>query len=156
MTGLFLPARRLATGAFLLMLLAASALAQLTTGTINGTVTDATGAAIPGANITVKNVETGISRNTISGESGRYEVPNLQPGSYEISASLAGFKTNVRSGVTLAVGQNAVVDHSLQVGEVATTVEVTGEAPVVETTTATVTFLVDEAKVEELPLRDRD
>src|SRR5262245_42342446 len=150
MTGLFLPARRLATGAFLVVLLSASALAQLTTGTINGTVTDSSGAAIPGASITVKNVETGIARNTISGETGRYEVPNLQPGSYEISASLAGFQTSVRNGVTLAVGQNAVVDHALQVGQVSETVEVTGEAPVVETTTATVTYLVDEAKVEEL------
>ena len=83
-------------------------------------------------------------------------MPNLQPGSYEISASLPGFQTNVRSGVTLSVGQNAVVDHALRVGELSTTVEVTGEAPVVETTTATVTFLVDENKVEELPLRDRD
>ena len=71
MTGLFLPARRLATGAFLLVLLSASALAQLTTGTINGMVTDSSGAAIPGANIIVKNVETGTSRNTVSGESGR-------------------------------------------------------------------------------------
>ena len=89
MTGLFLPARRLATAAFLLVLLAAPAWAQLTTATVNGTVTDPSGAAIPGAEIIVKNVETGITRNTLSGETGRYQVPNLQPGSLRDQRVLA-------------------------------------------------------------------
>jgi hypothetical protein len=146
--------RGAALGAVLLW--AAVAMAQLTTGTISGTVADPSGAAVPGATVTAKNVETGGSRATVTGPSGRYELPNLSVGQYEVSASSAGFQTSVRSGISLTVGRIAVVDHALQVGEVTQAVTVTGEASLVETTTATVTQLVDEKRVEELPLRDRD
>jgi hypothetical protein len=132
------------------------AAAQLTTGTVSGTVVDQTGGAVPGATISAKNTETGSTRTTVTGPTGRYELPNLPIGMYEISATSAGFQTSVRGGVSLSVGQNAVVNHSLQVGNVAEQVTVTGEVSLVETTTATVTQLVDEKKVEELPLRDRD
>jgi hypothetical protein len=132
-------------------------MAQLTTGIINGTVTDQSGAAIPGARVVVRNLETGITRSTVTGPTGRYEVPNLQPGTYEVNASSAGFQTSIRAGISLSVGRTAVVDHSLQVGNVAEQVTVTGEAPLIETTTATVTQLIDvERRVEELPLRNRD
>jgi hypothetical protein len=134
----------------------AAAAAQLTTGTITGTVTDQSGAAVPGANITVKHVETGTSRTTVSGATGRYEVSNLSIGQYEVSATSAGFQTSVRSGIALTVGRTAVVDHALQVGEVTQAVTVTGEAPLIETTSATVTQLVDERAVENLPLNNRD
>jgi hypothetical protein len=134
----------------------AAAMAQLTTGTITGTVSDSSGAAVPGATIAVKNVDTGATRNTVASPTGRYEVPNLPVGKYDVSASLAGFQTSIRAGVELTVGKTAVVDHALQVGEVAQTVTVTGEATMLETTTATVSQLVDQKRVEDLPLKGRD
>jgi hypothetical protein len=133
-----------------------SAYAQLTTGTINGTVTDASGAAVPGATITTRNTETGVARDTVSGPTGRYEVPNLPSGTYEVTATMAGFQTINRTGIELTVGRNAVVDLALQVGNVTEQVTVTGEASRVETTTATVTQLVTERQVEDLPLNNRD
>ena len=140
--------------AFFLMVGAARA--QLTTGTITGTVSDQSGAAVPGATVAVKNVETGVSRSTTTGPTGRYEVPNLPSGNYEVSITMSGFQTSVRTGIELPVGRNAVVDHTLQVGEVTQAVTVTGEVALVETTTATVSNLVDEKKVEDLPLNNRD
>ena len=140
----------------LILLSASVALAQLTTGTISGTVMDASGAAVPGAAIVITNVNTGITRNTTSGPAGRYEAPNLPIGQYEVRASLTGFQTSIRAGIELTVGRNAVVDHALQVGEVTQQVTVTGEAPLVETSSATVSQLVDAQRVEDLPLNNRD
>ena len=140
----------------LISLFISSATAQLTTGNINGTVSDSSGAAVPGAKISAKNTETGVMRETVSGNNGHYEIPNLPSGSYEVTATVTGFQTSVRSGITLSVGQNAIVDHKMQVGAVTQEVTVTGEAPVVETTSATVSQLVDEQKVQDLPLRGRD
>ncbi|MGH9783217.1 MAG: TonB-dependent receptor domain-containing protein, partial [Terriglobia bacterium] len=131
-------------------------IAQLDTGTIAGTVSDQSGGAIPGAAITIRNVETGVARNLATNAAGRYEAAALPVGNYEVRASLTGFQTLVRSGITLTVGRNAVVDMALQVGEVAQSVTVTGEASFVETTTATVSNLVDERRVSEIPLNNRD
>ena len=110
---------------------------QLTTGRITGTVTDQTGAAVPGATVTLKNTDTGISRTTLSQESGKYEASSLPAGNYEVSASLSGFQTFVHKGIGLAVGQNAVVDFTLQVGQVSDSVTVVGDTAQIETTTAT-------------------
>ncbi|MCZ6490364.1 MAG: TonB-dependent receptor, partial [Acidobacteria bacterium] len=135
---------------------ASLAMAQLTRGTISGSVTDQSGAAVPGAAITVTNVDTGIARSLETGSTGRYEAPNLPVGNYEVRASLGGFQTSIRAGITLSVGRTAVVDHVLQVGEVAQAVTVTGEAGMVETTSATVSNLVSEEQVVDLPLNNRD
>src|SRR3990172_4646382 len=140
----------------LILVCASLAMAQLDTGTIAGAVTDQSDAAVPGANVTIRNVETGISRAAQTGPSGRYEAIALPVGNYEVSAALTGFQTLVRSGINLTVGRNAVVDMVLQVGEVTQTVTVTGEASYVETTTATVTNLVDEKRVLDIPLNNRD
>src|SRR4029077_4943286 len=99
--------------------------------------------------------ETGITRNAITDEQGRYQFPNLNVGAYELQASLSGFQTEVRRGVELTVGREAVVNFALQVGQVAETVEVTGEAPVVETTNGTITGLVDQNTIRDLPLNGR-
>ena len=109
----------------ILLLAASVAFAQVTTGTISGTVTDATGAVVPGAEVTVKNVDTGITRIMTTDERGRYTAPQLPPGNYEVSTSIAGFQTGVRSGITLTLGREAVVNFTLQVGSVTETVEVT-------------------------------
>lgn len=130
--------------------------AQLTSATISGTIKDETGAILPGAAVIVRNVETGITRTTVTDERGRYYVPNLAPGSYEIQAELTVFQTGLRSGIKLTVGREAIVDFALKVGEITEKVVVTGEAPLVETTSATVAGLVDEKQMQELPLNGRD
>ncbi len=140
----------------LLLLCASVAAAQLTTGTISGTVADQSGGAVPGAEITITNTETGISRATVTGPQGRYNAPSLPLGNYEVRVALTGFQTSIRSGIQLTVGRNAVVNHTLQVGEVAQAVTVTGEVGLVETTTATVSNLINEEQVVDLPLNNRD
>ena len=109
-----------------------------TTGTIFGTVTDQTDAVLPGTGIMVTNVETGIARSTVAGDRGAYRVTNLPPGTYEVQASLTGFQTGVRSGITLTIGQEANVGFTLLVGDVTQQVTVTGEAPLIETTSSSV------------------
>ncbi|MBI4464390.1 MAG: carboxypeptidase regulatory-like domain-containing protein, partial [Acidobacteria bacterium] len=130
-------------------------LAQVTTGTILGAVSDSTGAVIPGATVTVRNVETGISRTITTDAAGRYRVPQLGVGSYEVTAETAGFQTVVRSGITLTVGREAVVDFALQVGAVSEKITVTGEAPLVETTTSSVSQVMPGESIRELPLNGR-
>ena len=129
--------------------------AQVTTGTISGTVIDSSGAVVPGATLILKSVEKGFSRTVSTDASGRYHAPDLELGSYEITVEAAGFRTVIRSGITLTVGREAVVDFTLQVGAVTQTVTVTGEAPLVQTANATVTALVDEREMRQLPLNGR-
>ena len=130
-------------------------LAQVTTGTISGTVSDSTGAVIPGAGVTILNVDTGISRTVTTDAAGRYRAPQLGLGNYDVTTESSGFQTSVRAGITLTVGREATVDFTLQVGAVTERVTVTGEAPLVDTTSATVASLVDERQVRELPLSGR-
>jgi hypothetical protein len=127
-----------------------------TVATILGTVKDESGAVLPGVMIEVKSVETGSVRTTITDEAGRYRVPQLSVGAYEIQASLPSFQTAVRSGINLTLGREAVVDFALKIGELSETVEVSGEAPLVETTNASLGALVDEVKIRELPINGRD
>jgi hypothetical protein len=128
---------------------------QVSTATISGTARDSSGAMLPGAEVVVRNVETGISRSAVTDAAGRFRIPQLGLGSFEVRASLTGFKTDVRSGIVLTVGREAVLDLTLQVGDVAETVEVTGEAPLVETTSAAVSGLVSDQQIRELPLNGR-
>ena len=139
-----------------LLVLPAHAAAQLTTGTISGVVMDSSGGILPGVTIAVRNTDTGLSRSLVSNERGRYEAPNLPIGNYEVRAELQGFKTTTRSGIVLTVGRNAVVDFTLEVGTMAETVNVTGEAALVDTTSPTVSTTVDQKQVVELPLLNRD
>jgi outer membrane receptor protein involved in Fe transport len=132
-----------------------SGVAQVTTGTIFGTVTDDSNAVIPGATVTVKNVETGLLRSLVSDAEGRYRAPSLPLGSYEVVAELPGFRTASRSGIVLTVGREAEVNFTLSVGELSETLSVTGEAPLVETTTAELSDLVDQRQIRELPLNSR-
>src|SRR5882672_10945949 len=98
------------------------AMSQLPTATILGTVKDSTGAVIPGAAITAKNVETGLTRTGVSAEDGSYRFSALPVGSYEVRVELPGFRTGVRSGLTLAVSEEAVVNFALQAGAIDQTV----------------------------------
>ena len=138
----------------LLALAATSCWAQ-GVGTISGKVIDATGAPVGGANVAVKSLETGASRTTTTDESGNFRVPTLPIGPQQITVSKTGFKEAVRTGVNLEVGQQAVVNVQLEVGEVAEQVVVSAEAPVVNTTTDSVRGVVSEQQVKDLPLNGR-
>jgi len=140
----------------LLALSASVALAQDTTGTILGTITDASGAVLPGVTVTVKNTDTSQSRTIVTDDGGRYRVPLLAPGHYEVTAQISGFQTMVRSGITVTVGQQAVVDARLSLGNVSESVTVEGAAPLVETTTGTISNVVTEAQLGSMPLNGRD
>src|SRR5262245_15789838 len=103
------------------------AFGQVNTATISGTVHDSSGAVLPGASVTIVNQETGISRTTITNETGRYSAPALGLGNnYQVTAELPGFQSQVRNGIALTVGREAVVDFTLSVGAVSEKVEVTG------------------------------
>jgi hypothetical protein len=130
--------------------------AQDTTGTILGTIGDASGAVLPGVTVTVKNTDTSQSRTIVTDEGGRYRVPLLAPGHYEVTAQLSGFQTMVRSGITVTVGQQAVVDARLSLGNVSESITVEGAAPLVETTTGTISNVVTESELGSMPLNGRD
>jgi len=134
----------------------APALAQLTTGNIEGTIRDEGGEVVRGATVTVLNVDTGLKRTLITNDQGRFEAPNLALGNYDVDANLTGFGGAGRKGIALVVGRTAVVDLVLRVAQVKEEVVVTGDAPLVESTSATVSQLIDEKKVQDLPVVNRD
>src|SRR5438309_3678716 len=135
---------------------APESVAQTVAGRILGTIRDSQGAVIPGATVSAKSLETGAERTTVSDDTGGFNITSVPAGSYEVTASLAGFQKEVRSGVTLTVGAALRVDFNLKVGAVQEQVVVTGEAPQVDTTTSTMSGLVAETTIRELPLNGRD
>ena len=134
-------------------LFSSSAFAQ--TGSITGVVRDESNAVIPGANVTVTNVETGVSRSSVTDTGGRYRVPTLIPGQYEVRASVEGFETSVRTGIQLTVGAELAIPMELRIGQVTQTTVVTAEAPLVETVRGTISGLVDDRAIRDLPLNGR-
>ena len=139
-----------------LLLIASSnfALAQVS-ASISGRIEDASGAAIPGAIVAVTSLETGVARTVSSDGAGNYRALSLPVGRYEVRAEKEGFKTAVQTGIALVVAQEAVVNLKLEVGAVQQEVTVTGEAALVNTTTASVSGLVGEEQVKDLPLNGR-
>ena len=138
------------------MIAATFSKAQTTTASFQGTVADATGAVLPGAQVTASNVETGLKRTTTTSDEGRFLLSELPPGSYEITVTLPGFDTLVRKGMTLTVGQQASLRLTMNVGTVDQHVIVTGDAPLVETTQSSVSGVVEEKRITDLPLNGRD
>jgi hypothetical protein len=138
------------------LILAASAIAQVTTGTIIGTVLDASGSAVPGATIHIKNIDKGTSVQYETDPSGYYRAPFLIPGTYEVSAEKSGFRTGVRTGLVLQVDQQAKIDFQLSLGQVTETVDVTAAAPLVESESSTLGQVIDEQSVQTLPLNGRN
>src|SRR5215471_4622224 len=119
---------------FAVSLFGGIAVAQVTTGTVIGTVKDSGGAVLPGVSIKLTNTDTGVARTVTADEFGRYNAPQLPLGAYEITAELPGFRMAVRRGVTLTIGREAVVDFTLQVGALAQELTVNAEAALVATT----------------------
>jgi hypothetical protein len=145
----------IAFGAVLLMVaLAGSARAQ-GEASITGAVTDTTGAAVPGVTVTVKNAENGFIRQVRTDAGGRYDAPSLPLGRYDVTAEKIGFKSEMKTGLNLVVGEQGVVNLTLQVGELKQVVTVKDEGPVVNTTTQDTSGLVGEQQVKTLPLNGR-
>ena len=130
--------------------------AQTVNGTILGLVRDPQGAAIPKADISARNLETGVTRNTTADDSGDYRIVSVPAGSYELTASAPGFKTEVHSGIVVTVGSDVSLDFALVVGAVNDTIQVTAEAPQVDTSGSTLGGFVNSETIRELPLNGRD
>jgi hypothetical protein len=130
--------------------------AQRQTATVTGTATDSSGGALAGANIQATNVATAIALSTVTDSQGRYTIPALQVGTYDLQASLSGFQTVIHKGVILSVGGTLVVDFSLPVGQVSTTVSVEAQVSRVQTETSDVSTLVSPQQMRDLPLNGRN
>jgi hypothetical protein len=141
---------------FFCLAVPAGVLAQGVDATLKGRVMDSSGAPVPGVRVEVKNIGTNVMVATLTDSSGQYSVPFLKPGSYSVALAALGFKTFVRDGLSLSVGDTLEVDITLEVGAVTEQLTVTGEAPLLETAKADRGTLVDERTVAEMPLNGRN
>src|ERR1700682_4125498 len=158
MNSFFRAIRTLALVVFPLALFAgASTFAQTFRGTILGSVTASSGPAVPGASVTIKNLDTGLTRTVTTSDDGSYAAPELPIGNYSVSVEKAGFKTGVVTGIRVEVSSDRRADIVLQPGQIAQTVEVTGEElPMVESTSNTLGGIVESKVVTSLPVNGRD
>jgi hypothetical protein len=140
---------------FVLILLCISTASAQVSGSISGTIWDSSGAAMTGVIVTVRNVNTGAARETATDDLGRYQVFSLPVGVYEIHGRKQGFEEEIRTGIRLAVGQTAIVDMQLRVGDVSQQVVVNADAPLVSTTPTDISGLVGEQQVKILALNGR-
>ena len=147
--------RRLSCLVSLASFLASVAVCQTTNGTIGGTVTDPSGSAVGGVVVNVSSKDTGFQRSTTTQDNGVYTLPQLPPGTYDISIQKAGFAGETRPGVQLLVNQNATIDFKLSVSAVSQTIEVTGAPPPLNTTTATLGDVIQHQQIVDLPLNGR-
>lgn len=147
---------RLTAAAIGVWLLTASVHAQIPTGAILGGVKDTQGAGVPGATVTATHTGTQFSRSTTTDRSGQYALLLLPVGNYTLDISLAGFKSFSQTGIVLEVGRNARVDATIELGEVTETVSIVADAPLVETTSASLSRTVGQNEVLNLPLVNRD
>ncbi len=142
---------------FFALLAAVSLSAQTFRGTILGTVTDPSGAVVPGAKVTVKNVGTGLERSTETSADGSYALPELPIGTYSVTVTLTGFQTFVATGVTVDVATERRIDAGMKTGQISTKVEVSGDLlPQVETTSAELGGTLTAQTIESLPVNGRD
>jgi outer membrane receptor protein involved in Fe transport len=134
-----------------------AAFAQNPTFALEGVVTDAQQAVLPGATVTVQNVATGLTRSVTTDDGGRFVVRALPPeGAYRVRVEIQGFASEVREGLRFNAGQNVVLNFSLKLSSVQETVTVAGDAPVVQTTSAEVSSTIDRNAFENLPVKERN
>src|SRR5689334_21214365 len=138
----------------LILVFATAAFAQ-TTASIQGTVTDQSGAAVVGATVSVKNAALGIERTAQTNNTGAYEVPALPPGNYNVQVQMSGFETQLAKDVLLEVSKNSVQNFGLKVATTTEVVTVEATAPVIESTTMTVGQTINQRTVQEIPLNGR-
>ena len=135
-----------------ILLFAAMSLAQTTSTSILGTVTDPSGAAVANAKVKAKQMLTGIVREDITSQSGDYSFPLIDVGTYEVSVEFAGFKNLTRTGVIVQINEKVRVDLALQVGQISERVEVTADAVSLRTDDVTLGNTVEQRRLVELPL----
>src|SRR5436190_21360430 len=143
--------------ALIYVVLSINAFAQTSNATLGGTVSDPTGALIPGVSVTATNAATGIVTTVLTNEAGAYQFASLQTGSYKVSAELAGFQTQIYNNVTLGISQQVRLNFGLQVGSVAQAVEVTAAADTfIATTSSSIGTVIPDNFVRDLPLGGRN
>lgn len=134
----------------------AAAWGQISTGTIVGVVEDSTGAVVPNAEITLRQTGTGETRHTRTTGSGEFHVPFLQVGQYTVTVAAGGFKTKAVTGITLQVDQTANLRIAIEVGAASETVEVTGAAPLVDSSTSSLGQVIENKQILDMPLNGRN
>jgi outer membrane receptor protein involved in Fe transport len=132
-----------------------AASAQTVGASVQGTITDANAGAVPNAKVEVRNIGTGVTQTVITDGEGRYRVPLLPSGDYEVRVTAAGFQPLVRRGVTLAVGQDVIVDATLNVGQLESTLTVEATEQPINITSAALSGLVTKEEIRDLPLNGR-
>src|SRR5713226_236847 len=149
--------RLIVIAALLLPVLFTNTFAQTTNATLGGTVSDSSKALIPGVTVTATNTQTGIVSTMVTNETGAYNFPSLQTGTYKVTAELPGFQTQAYNDVTLGVSQQVRLNFTLQVGTQAQSVEVSVAADtLIATTSSSVGMVLPEYKVRDLPLGGRN
>lgn len=136
-------------------LLSTSAIAQVSTTTLTGLITDPSGAAIPNVELKLTCDETGVVNRSATDAKGEYTVPLLPPGHYRVEASASGFQPQLRSGLVLEIGRVFRVDMQFQLGQTNQTVEVTGSAPLLESENSSISQLIENKSVQDMPLMGR-
>lgn len=129
---------------------------QVPTAVLTGVVKDSTGAAVPGVKVTATNTDTNLTRDAVTDESGNYRIAALNPGPYRLDAEVTGFKKATVTGIVLEVGQQARVDVDLQVGEITQSIEVAGQATVLNTESNLIGGVINQSRVTSLPLNGRN
>src|SRR5258708_754197 len=133
--------------------LAPSALAQ--NAQITGIVKDSSGGIIPGATVTARNVDTGLTRVGVTDGAGEFRLPSLPPGRYAVATELSGFSTETRPDITLIIDQTAIINFALKPAALSETVTVTGESPIVDVTRSDVSTSVSSQQIQDLPVASR-
>src|SRR5713226_216632 len=133
----------------------AAAFAQTVGASLQGTIYDPSGAVVPQAEVAIRNVDTGAVRTLVTDEGGRWREPVLLPGDYELRVTAVGFQTILRKGIHLAVGQDAVMDLHLDLGQTGTEVKVIADAERINLVSGALSGLVDEKQMRDLPLKGR-
>src|SRR5580658_3341435 len=141
---------------FLFATLMAHAQGVGTSGEITGTITDSSGGVVVKATVNVVDTQTGLKRTATTNGAGQFRVAGLSPATYDVSTQMAGFATEIRKGVTVAVGETVVSDFQLKPSQVATIIEVTGQPPVVETERSSQADTIPQEYVADLPIDRRD
>ncbi|HYZ84708.1 MAG TPA: TonB-dependent receptor, partial [Bryobacteraceae bacterium] len=148
--------RRAVCTGFLLIAFLANLYSQTSTSSISGTISDSTGAVIPGAKVTITQDQTNVSLNQTTTEAGLYSFPAIPVGSYTVTVETTGFKKAVRTGVTLVVNTPTTLDIGLEIGESAETVTVEASAEQLQTSNATIGNVVTQKAIQDLPLNGRN
>src|SRR3954463_13107008 len=149
------PARVIAIAIACALAAGAASAQAVSTASIGGTIRDEGGGVLPGVTVTATQVATGLTRTAVSDADGGYTLAALPIGPYKLEFALQGFRTSVQTGIVLQVNSNPTVNANLQLGNIAETVQVSAEAPLIETRSPGIGMVVDNERVEELPLNGR-